>query len=51
MKEIAEATAKAVSFPQNFDEGDCEDLRVEDFSSDDEDDKEAAAYIQVSEGH
>ena len=47
MKEMAELAAKAVSCPPNFDEGDCEDLRVEDFSSDEE---ETPPHIQVSIG-
>ena len=42
-------TAKAVLFPQNFDEGVCEDLRVEDFSSSSEEEN-AASYISVSIG-
>ena len=46
---MAVNTAKAVLFPQNFDESACEDLRVEDFSSSSEEEN-ANSYISVSIG-
>ena len=49
VEEMAVNTAKAVLFPQNFDEGACEDLRVEDFSSSSEEEN-ANSYISVSIG-
>ena len=50
MKKIAEKAAKAISFPPNFKENDCEDLRVEDFSSDDDEPEGDSNHICVSIG-
>ena len=49
VEEMAVNTTKAVLFPQNFDEGACEDLRVEDFTSSSEEEN-ANSYISVSIG-